>query len=96
MSPSYYSTTLKLALVVALFSALGYSAPAPNQGPRGAQRRLSPVIFIPGNGGSQLEAKVDASMSARSYGCEERTGWFRLWLNVWDMILGEYTSFDLL
>ena len=90
MSHNLQIAMIKLVFATALLFTLGNPAALPNQSPReAAQRRLSPVIFIPGNGGSQLEARVDSSISARSYGCQERTGWFRLWLNVWDMILGE-------
>ena len=77
---------VKLVFAAAVLFSLGTSAVVPNRGV--AQRNLSPVVFIPGNGGSQLEAKVDSSLSARAYGCQERQGWFRLWLNVWEMILG--------
>ena len=79
--------TIKLVFAAAVLFSLGTCAATPNRSP--TQRRLSPVIFIPGNGGSQLEAKVDSSISARTFGCEEREGWFRLWLNVWEMILGK-------
>ncbi len=56
--------------------------------------RLSPVVFIPGNGGSRLEAKLSSPALARSYGCPERQGWFQLWLNVWDLLLGKLLHFS--
>ena len=89
---------IKWIFAAAILFTLGNPAALPNQSPRGAApRRLSPVIFIPGNGGSQLEAKLDSPMLAKNYGCsQERTGWFRLWLNIWDLLLGEYIFFLLI
>ena len=78
---------IKLVFAATVLLSLGTCAAVPNRSP--TQRILSPVIFIPGTGASQLEAKVDSSISARTFGCEEREGWFRLWLNVWEMILGK-------
>lgn len=52
--------------------------------------KLSPVIFMPGNGGSQLEARIREGVPASRFGCAERKGWFRLWLNVWDFLAGKH------
>ncbi|GAU96520.1 hypothetical protein RvY_07951 [Ramazzottius varieornatus] len=44
--------------------------------------QLSPVILLPGDGGSQLEARLNKP-SVVHYFCAQKTkGWFDLWLNV--------------
>lgn len=44
--------------------------------------RLSPVILLPGDGGSRLEARLDRRDVAHHY-CERKTNdWFDLWLNL--------------
>ncbi|XP_025836355.1 group XV phospholipase A2 isoform X2 [Agrilus planipennis] len=43
---------------------------------------LNPIVFIPGDGGSQLEAKLNKS-SVVHYVCEKSTsGFFNIWLNL--------------
>ena len=43
---------------------------------------LSPVILIPGDGGSRLQAKLNRTDVAHHY-CERRsTDWFDLWVNL--------------
>lgn len=44
------------------------------------KKLLSPVIFIPGDGGSQLEAKLNKS-DAPVY-CWKKSDWYSLWLNL--------------
>ncbi|XP_011207799.1 phospholipase A2 group XV [Bactrocera dorsalis] len=41
---------------------------------------LSPVIFVPGDGGSQLEAKLNKSSSLLY--CAKKSDWYSLWLNL--------------
>ncbi|XP_011178445.1 phospholipase A2 group XV [Zeugodacus cucurbitae] len=43
-------------------------------------KNISPVIFVPGDGGSQLEAKLNKS-SAPIY-CSKKSDWYSLWLNL--------------
>lgn len=44
--------------------------------------RLSPVILLPGDGGSRLEAKLDRKDVLHHY-CERRSDdWFTLWVNL--------------
>lgn len=44
--------------------------------------RLSPVIMLPGDGGSRLQAKLDRLNVTHKY-CERKTNdWFDLWLNL--------------
>lgn len=43
---------------------------------------LNPVILIPGDGGSRLQAKLDRRDVAHHY-CERKSNdWFDLWLNL--------------
>ncbi|CAD6998418.1 group XV phospholipase A2 [Ceratitis capitata] len=44
------------------------------------RKLLSPVIFVPGDGGSQLEAKLNKP-DAPIY-CFKKSDWFSLWLNL--------------
>uniref|UniRef100_A0A6G1SFT1 Group XV phospholipase A2 n=1 Tax=Aceria tosichella TaxID=561515 RepID=A0A6G1SFT1_9ACAR len=46
------------------------------------ESRLSPVILVPGDGGSRLEAKLDKKDVAHHY-CERKSDdWFDLWVNL--------------
>lgn len=43
---------------------------------------LNPIILIPGDGGSRLQAKLDRN-EVQHYYCEKKSGdWFDLWLNL--------------
>lgn len=43
---------------------------------------LSPIILLPGDGGSRLQAKLDRQDVAHHY-CERKSNnWFDLWLNL--------------
>jgi len=47
---------------------------------------LSPVVFIPGDGGNRLEAKLDRSGCPNlKPSCSAKSDWFRLWLDVWQL-----------
>jgi len=43
--------------------------------------RIRPVIFVPGDGGSLLEAKVTAP-SSKTDDCPLEPDWYRIWLNI--------------
>jgi len=43
----------------------------------------APVIIIPGDGGNQLEARLDKPHDPT--GCPQRKDWYRLWLDVWSL-----------
>ena len=48
---------------------------------------MSPIVFIPGDGGNQLEARL-AKPDDKS-GCPTMTNsWYRLWLDVWQLTKG--------
>nr|XP_053644997.1 phospholipase A2 group XV-like isoform X1 [Cherax quadricarinatus] len=42
---------------------------------------IPPVVLIPGDGGSQIEAKIDKP-SVIHYICQKKSDWFDLWLNM--------------
>lgn len=47
-----------------------------------ATNSLSPVIFVPGDGGSQMEAKLNKPTTVH-YICDKTTkDWFNIWLNL--------------
>ena len=48
---------------------------------------VTPVVFIPGKGGNQLEAKLDKPSAP--VGCQKTSGWFRIWLSLWSVLVGE-------
>jgi len=49
---------------------------------------LSPIVFIPGDGGNQLEARL--AKPEDSSGCPTVTSsWYRLWLDVWQLTKGK-------
>lgn len=40
-----------------------------------------PLILVPGNGGNQLEARLDQDYKPTSFWCMKSGGWFRLWFD---------------
>ena len=46
---------------------------------------LHPVILVPGNGGSQLEARLNRSSTAHWW-CSKTSDWYDLWLNINEML----------
>ena len=48
----------------------------------------SPIVFIPGKGGSQIEAKVTPNNPGyiKFPNCPETVPWFRIWLDVWHFL----------
>eukprot|EP00096_Caligus_rogercresseyi_P004061 TRINITY_DN1819_c0_g1_i2.p1 TRINITY_DN1819_c0_g1~~TRINITY_DN1819_c0_g1_i2.p1 ORF type:complete len:408 (-),score=101.72 TRINITY_DN1819_c0_g1_i2:466-1689(-) len=46
-----------------------------------AAKRLYPVVMIPGDGGSQVEARLNKT-SVVHYICSKTSDWFPLWLNL--------------
>ncbi len=45
--------------------------------------QLIPVVFIPGNGGSQLEARWTDRSNVAGPGCPHSADWHRFWLDIW-------------
>jgi len=45
-----------------------------------------PIVFVPGDGGSQLEAKLTNAPSPPGYKCDSNSDWFRIWLNIKKMV----------
>ncbi len=65
------------AVVLPLLLCLSFASAAPN--PRAV---MPPVILVPGDGGSQIEAKLNKTDSVH-YICEKKTAdFFDLWLNL--------------
>jgi len=60
-------------LVLVVFTAVEFSSCL----------RLSPVVLVPGDGGNQLEARLDKP--ADSTGCPTSKAWFRIWLDIWQL-----------
>ncbi|KAK6174414.1 hypothetical protein SNE40_017695 [Patella caerulea] len=48
-------------------------------------RSLNPVILVPGDGGSQIEAKLDKP-SVVHYVCEKKAEYYSLWLNLEQLV----------
>eukprot|EP00746_Dinoflagellata_sp_MGD_P027843 gnl/MRDRNA2_/MRDRNA2_165784_c0_seq1.p1 gnl/MRDRNA2_/MRDRNA2_165784_c0~~gnl/MRDRNA2_/MRDRNA2_165784_c0_seq1.p1 ORF type:complete len:407 (+),score=81.66 gnl/MRDRNA2_/MRDRNA2_165784_c0_seq1:90-1310(+) len=46
---------------------------------------VSPVVIIPGDGSSQLEARLDKPKTVAWY-CSKKTDWFRLWLDTSNLL----------
>jgi len=61
------------------------------------RNQLSPVILVPGDGGNQLEAKLDIEgeqdYTGRSFQdsstCKKTSDWYRLWLDIWQLRQGK-------
>lgn len=48
-------------------------------------RRLHPVVLVPGNGGSQVEGRINKTEVVH-YLCSKTSDWFTMWLNIEQMI----------
>ena len=47
--------------------------------------QLLPIVFVPGTGGSQIEARVNKT-GVSDQGlpeCEKNRDWYRMWIDVW-------------
>jgi len=49
------------------------------------QRRIHPIVLVPGNGGSQVEGKINKTEVVH-YVCSKTSDWFTMWLNLELMI----------
>jgi hypothetical protein len=47
-----------------------------------------PIIFVPGKGGNQLEAKVDSERWHGHSHCPKQVEWYRIWMDVWTFFYG--------
>ena len=73
-----FRQVLGVVIVVTVASfcvALGHRTPAND---------LPPVVIVPGDGGSQLEARIQRKGLGNG-GCDVDEDWFRLWLNVLEL-----------
>ena len=73
-----FRQVLGVVIVVTVASfcvALGHRTPAND---------LPPVVIVPGDGGSQLEARIQRK-GLGTGGCDVDEDWFRLWLNVLEL-----------
>lgn len=46
---------------------------------------LNPIILVPGDGGSQIEARLNKTKTVH-YLCSSKSDWFELWLNIEQML----------
>jgi len=48
-------------------------------------QHLLPIVFVPGKGGSQIEARVDrAGLPGQGRpDCERTLDWYRMWMDLW-------------
>lgn len=53
----------------------------PQHEPPDPAKQLSPVILVPGNGGSQIEAKLDVHNAVHLYCTKKTENFFNIWLN---------------
>ncbi|KAM8717314.1 hypothetical protein ACLKA7_004076 [Drosophila subpalustris] len=65
------------------FSKKGKAPPPP---PPPKEPQLSPVIFVPGDGGSQVEARLSKS-DAPYIICEKHSDWYNLWLDLEQLVI---------
>jgi len=53
---------------------------------------LLPIVFVPGKGGSQIEARVDRT-DQRHHGlpqCAKKLDWYRMWMDLWTFFKREF------
>ena len=80
-----FRQVLGVVIVVTVASfcvALGHRTPAND---------LPPVVIVPGDGGSQLEARIQRKGLGNG-GCDVDEDWFRLWLNVLELRPGNHQN----
>ena len=87
---------MRLYLVTSLlvFSSPAHSffwSSSKSQDTRGAPG--SPLVFIPGTGASQLEAKIDREQVVASH-CPKQEPWNRVWLDVWQLLAGGFLFYS--
>ena len=51
----------------------------------GGGRRLHPVVLVPGDGGSQIEARLNRTTTGHWW-CSKTSDWYDLWLNINEML----------
>jgi len=51
----------------------------------GANPRVHPIILVPGDGGSQIEARLNKTEVAHFW-CSKTSDWYDLWLNIEQML----------
>lgn len=68
----HYPFFLLLLLLLSLGSTL----------PINAETLRYPAIFVPGNGGSQIWARLNRTSPPPHFFCARRSNWFELWLDV--------------
>jgi lysophospholipase-3 len=76
-----YPTNVSASPLDSLASLLGESLVEHKIADIKSDQIKSPVLFIPGDGGSQLEAKLNKT-TVPHYLCSKVSDWFDLWLNV--------------
>ena len=54
---------------------------------RSPHENLPPIILVPGNGGSQLEARSEhvEPVTSPINSCPEKPEWFTLWVNMYEL-----------
>ena len=50
-----------------------------------AAPRLHPLLLVPGDGGSQVEGRLNKTDTVH-YICERTSDWFDLWLNIEQLV----------
>jgi len=53
--------------------------------PPAAEPRVHPIILVPGDGGSQIEARLNKTEVAHFW-CSKTSDWYDLWLNIEQML----------
>jgi len=50
--------------------------------------QLLPIVFVPGKGGSQIEARVNRTgrQDQGHTGCDKQLDWYRVWMDLWMFI----------
>ena len=74
---------VRLRTFTLLFLLLACSRPAVSAG--NSRTEPTPVVIVPGDGSSVLEARLRGKTSKHFY-CARHSTWFRLWLNPLDLI----------
>ncbi|XP_034946388.1 phospholipase A2 group XV-like [Chelonus insularis] len=69
---------VRLILIIIIFCVIGRTR---SKSWRDKNWNRSPVIFIPGDGGSQVEAKLNKT-TVPHYLCEKTSDFFNIWLNL--------------
>ncbi|KAL5278960.1 PLA2G15 family protein [Megaselia abdita] len=79
---------MNILVIVGVLVVLSLSAVEGNWLFSSRKKTRSPVIFVPGNGGSQIETKFNKPNTVHYFCAKTQNDWYNVWLNIEELIPG--------